>query len=113
MKLRIPTSSASRTEAHHVDVRHNEYPGGYWRTGYNWFSAADEPLAIVALAAVLAAGPRPGRGRAREADEDGRAHARRDEEKEHEKGDVKKAAEKKDREMKPRIEKEAAGSARK
>jgi hypothetical protein len=29
------------------------------------------------------------------------------------KGDVKKAAEKKDREMKPMIEKEAAGSARK
>ena len=73
-----------------------------------------KPLAIVALAAILAAGtsalaadapPKP-----MKMDEPMHGEMKK---KSMKKGDVKKAAEKKDREMKPRIEKEAAGSARK
>jgi len=56
MKLRIPTKLGfQEPEAHHVDVRHHEYPGGYWEDqGYNCSAAADETLEAIALAAILA-----------------------------------------------------------
>jgi hypothetical protein len=73
-----------------------------------------KPLEILALAAILAAG-----AGARAADAPGRP-MKMDEpmhgemkKKSMKKGDVKKAAEKKERELKPMIEKEAAGSAKK
>jgi hypothetical protein len=73
-----------------------------------------KPLEIVALAAILVAGTG-----ARAAEAPGKP-MRMDEpmhgemkKKSMKKGDVKKAAEKKDREMKPMIEKEAAGPAKK
>ncbi|HEY6721424.1 MAG TPA: hypothetical protein VI363_07280 [Burkholderiales bacterium] len=73
-----------------------------------------KPLEILALAAILAAGTG-----ARAADAPGRP-MKMDEpmhgemkKKSMKKGDVKKAAEKKEREIKPMIEKEAAGSEKK
>jgi len=44
-------------------------PAALGGPGLQRFSGTDEPLAIVALAAILAPAPAPGRGRAREADE--------------------------------------------
>ena len=72
------------------------------------------PLAIIALAAILAAG-----AGARAADAPGKPM--KSDEPMHgemkkqsmEKGDVRKAAKKKEREMKPILEREAAGSAKK
>ena len=71
-------------------------------------------LQIVAVAAILAAGTwaraADAPGKPMNMDEPMHGEMKK---KSMKKGDVRKAAEKKEREMKPRIEKEAAGSAKK
>jgi hypothetical protein len=73
-----------------------------------------KPLEAIALAAILAAGTGAWAADAPDKpmkmDEPMHGEMKK---KSMKKGDVKKAAEKKDREMKPMIEKEAAGSAKK
>jgi hypothetical protein len=73
-----------------------------------------KPLEILALAAILAAGTgaraADAPGRPMKVDEPMHGEMKK---KSMKKGDVKKAAEKKERELKPMIEKEAAGPAKK